>query len=40
MHKLTEVTPHIRRLQHLNRQILVHLPHNLDCVSGREMAVL
>lgn len=36
----TEISTHIRRHQHLDRQILVHLPNDLDCVSGLEMRIL
>lgn len=38
--RLTELAPHIRGLEHLDREILIHLPHDLDRVSGREMRVL
>lgn len=35
-----KIAAHVRSLQHLNRQILIHLPHNLHCVSWSEVAVM
>jgi hypothetical protein len=36
----TEIRTHIRRLQHLDRQVLIHLAHDLDGISGLEVGFL
>jgi hypothetical protein len=36
----TEISSHICRLQHLDCQILIHLPHNLNRISRLEMRLL